>query len=89
MIDISLWRSSIQCATGCRIRNNNKLIEILEIIVEKLNILPIPTIDELRLFIGRGAVRLPPLGNSCVRRCGVRGTSHLQSNNIIELNCQL
>lgn len=31
--------------------------------------LPIPTIDELRLFIGRGAVRLPPpqAGISCVR----------------------
>lgn len=43
-------------------------------------VLPIPTIDELRLFIGRGAVRLPPPhdGISCVRRCGVRGTSHLQ-----------
>lgn len=48
---------------------------------EKKPNLPIPTIDEFRLFIGRGAVRLPPLqaGISCVRRCGVRGISHLKS----------
>lgn len=44
-----------------------------------IRLIPIPTIDEFKLFIGRGAVRLPPphAGVSCIRRCGVRGISQL------------
>lgn len=54
---------------------------------------PIPTIDEFNELSGLGAVdeSLLAPGISCVRRCGVLGTSHLNFNNkihskMIEIN---
>lgn len=84
MVYVSLWLTAVERTTGYS--KESKLSEF-EMSYKEINRrrvvhslseygLPIPTIDELRLFMGRGAVRLQA-GISCVRRCGVRGTSHL------------
>lgn len=68
---------SVLPAAEKRTENKYQIDQILQFVQKYF--LPIPTIDEFRVFIGRGAVRLPPqAGNSCVRLRGVRGTSHLK-----------